>query len=234
MDFAVGEFAIGIDLGVDPHGGCGEVEDVHALAVIDGDHGLAEEEGIAEGEGVDGHSGAAFDDLGVDLRGLSAGEGEDAEFAGLAGAAGDADFLGPVGPAGVEVEEDAVGGGSFDGLVGEADDGGDGEVSGVCELEDAGEVDLAAHGLSGFDDDGSEDGAADGGDGFAVAAFDDEVEPLAAGVAAEGDVAAGMVGDGDVGHDGFTGDVLGFGETEVCHQLRLGRDRDCDEGEQDF
>lgn len=67
MDFAVGEFAIGIDLGVDPHGGGGEVEDVHALAVIDGDHGLAEEEGIAEGEGVDWHSGAAFDDLGVDL-----------------------------------------------------------------------------------------------------------------------------------------------------------------------
>jgi hypothetical protein len=39
-----------------------------------------------------------------------------------------------------------------------------------------------------------------------------------------------VVGDGDGGHDGFAGDVLGLGETEICHQLRLGRDRDCDGG----
>ena len=125
VDLAIGEFAVGVDLAVDPHRGGGQEHDVQALFVINGDQWLAKCEDFAECEGPDVLTGATVDDLGVELRFLISAEIEDAEFTGLIGFAGHADFLRPVEHARALIEQDAVGGGAIELAVGHTNDGAD-------------------------------------------------------------------------------------------------------------
>ena len=109
VDLPFDEFAVGVDLAMDPHGGSGEEHDVHALLAVHGGEGFAQHEHVPEEESADILAGAPVDDLCVDLCFLVAVEIEDAELAGLAGFSGDADFLFPVGSAGALVENHTVG-----------------------------------------------------------------------------------------------------------------------------
>lgn len=94
----------------------------------------------------------------------------------------------------------------------------------------AGEVDFAGEGFTGADFHGFEDRVSAGRDGVSVDGFDDEVEPLEAAVGCEEEFAAGVVGDGDGGEDGFSGEVFFFREPERGGELarRAGGERERD------
>lgn len=206
-----------------PHGRRGEKHDVHVLQTIHSDERLAQHQQVAKEEGADKLAGPTIDDLGVDLGLLVIGKVDELEFAGLAGASGDADGLRPIKGARVLVKKHPIGRCAFFGISGHVNHRSDAKVSGLGEDEMLGEIHLASQRFPSFDGHLAKHRIASWCDGVALAIRNDEIQPLRASVAGKGQILTCVVGDGEDGKHGLTGEKLLFPDAQGGCQLRMGR-----------